>query len=298
MAEDVVARYIHFHTPDPRLSHREQSAMTADELVEARRHAFMQGPGWLTLLFVPFLFGATLPPALSLVGLYLYKSGFAQGFDVDGALYEYRSWMLTASALLVVGWSLYNIVRAQYDATLCYWKTMPDLGRVDTEAHTLVSAINLWSQCFDIDYNDVHEWEGERQVTRYSDASQWLLAKTTTGQWLVLRHTVQGEILAGEPQVPAADIQLHPTRELVLAFAPQTNICLGKRFSGSALPVVQSDVWLTRQEEKYLSDIAHHREFFHPQRYGVVSQEDARWLDGLVQRTQHTVQPVADTHAS
>ena len=299
MAEDTYARYIRFHTPDIRLSHREQSAMTAEELAAARSHAFMQRSDWLTLLFVPFLLGAALPPFIYLLGGLIYTRWFASGPDVDEALYAHLGWTGVASGLLILCWSLYRIVRARYDVKVCYWKTMPDQGRVDVESHTLTGALNLWSYCFDPDCSTMDRWvDGKLKSVPDSGVSQWLLARTITGEWLVLRHAIEGAMsIMREPEKPPITLQLQPTEHLALAFAPQTNLCLGKRFSGNPMPVAQTSLWLSHAETQHLSEIAHHWQFFYPQRYGVVSQEDARWVDELVQKTQCSIPSIASKDA-
>ncbi len=78
---------------------------------------------------------------------------------------------------------------------------------------------------------------------------------------------------------------------------PQTNLCLAKRFSGNPLPVAQTSLWLSHTETQHLSEIAHHWQFFYPQRYGVVSEEDALWIDALVQKTQCSIPSIASKDA-
>lgn len=60
MAESDYQRYMRFFTPDIRLSRREQSAMTAQELTAARDYAFRLKTDWVLVLFVPVLFLAAL----------------------------------------------------------------------------------------------------------------------------------------------------------------------------------------------------------------------------------------------
>ncbi|KPY31960.1 MULTISPECIES: hypothetical protein [Pseudomonas syringae group] len=300
MAEDSYTLNKRFHTPDPRLKQRKQSAMSDQELAEARLHAGSRLSSWLQILLVPVIFGSVLPCLLFLLSLMVYASLFASHVDIDQAIDDYIVWALAATPLFMGGWALYNTLRARHDVTERYWKTMPDEGLVDTETHTLTWAINLWSSCYDPDASTMHRWiDGELKSVPDSGISQWLLAKNTTGQWLVVRHAIQGTMhLLKKPDIPAVNLQLQPTQDLVLTFAPQTNLCLNKRFSGTALPVVQSGLWLSQHEALHLSDIAHHWQFFYPQRYGLVSQEDARWVDDLVDRAQRNMLAVASETVS
>ncbi|SHN03588.1 hypothetical protein SAMN05216593_10683 [Pseudomonas asturiensis] len=289
MAESDYTRYLRFFTPDIRLSHREQSAMTAQELTTARGYALELKNNWGLVLFVPVLFLAALlvvPVDLStLLGL---PAG------VDHMTDHPQRWILDVAALVLACWAMYNIMRVKCSVTARYWKTMPRQGVVDLEPHRLVSAINLWSAYIDYDACVVSEWvDGKLTTVCYTGVSQWLLAKTATGQWLVLRHAIKGEMLKGSPEVPTHDLQLHPTQDLVFAFAPRTNLCLGKRFGGNALPVAQSGLWLSESEQHYLGKIAHHYDFFYPQRYSVVSEENAVWIEALIQKTQCSIPSTA-----
>ncbi|SHN03579.1 hypothetical protein SAMN05216593_10682 [Pseudomonas asturiensis] len=300
MAEDIYTLRKRFDTPDTRLSHREQSAMTAEELAEARVHACANISNRIQILLVPILAGSLAPYFVFLLSVIAYASVFSTRHDMDKAVGDYSPWVIAATPLVVGSWALYSTLRAKYDVTERYWKTMPDQGLVDIERHTLTWAINLWSYCFDSDSSTMDRWvDGQLKSVNDSGVSQWLLARTTAGQWLVLRHAIEGAmwIMRG-PETPAVKLQLHPTQDLALAFAPRTNRCLSKRFSGSPLPVAQTSLWLSDTQAQHLGEIAHHWHFFYPQRYGVVSQEDARWIDALVERARHNRSPVADLPAS
>ncbi len=293
MAESDYQRYIRFFTPDIRLSRREQSAMTAQELTAARDYAFRLKTDWVLVLFVPVLFLAAL---LVVPADFTGWLGLTAG--VDQMTDHPQGWILDVAALVLACWAIYNIISVKCSVAARYWKTMPGQCLVDLESHRLVSAINLWSASIDYDACVVNEWvDGRLTTVNYTGVSQWLLAKTTTDQWLVLHHAIKGEMLKGSPAVPADDLQLHPTQDLVFAFAPRTNLCLGKRFGGHALPVAQSGLWLSEWEQIYLSKIAHHHDFFYPQRYCLVSEEDALWIDALVQKTQCSIPPIASQDA-
>ncbi|MEQ4223753.1 MULTISPECIES: hypothetical protein [Pseudomonas syringae group] len=293
MAESDNARYSRFYKPDTRLGHREQSAMTADERAVVHGYTQQVSTTGILIMFVfLLLLAALLLMPADLAALLMSTD--------DRPLPDHeRIWILDVAGVVLACWAIYGIVHIQYGVKARYWKTMPDQGLVDLESHTLVSAINLWSANIDYESCVVYEWvNGELTTVHYTGVSQWLLAKTTTGQWLILRHDMKGEMLKGKPEVPPVELHLQPTQNLALAFAPQTNICLGKRFSGKNLPVAQSGVWLREQEWLYLSKIANHYDFFYPQRHCLVSEEDGLWVDVLVERAQRNVPSVADMHAS
>jgi hypothetical protein len=163
---------------------------------------------------------------------------------------------------------------------------MPCKGQAEQELHTLCFAIVLWSDERDSEGNHVEEWiDGKLKTLPGSSTRQWVLARTATGSWLVRSHVASGDaILYGQAFLPVARRRLHPTQELAIVFAPRTNIRLGFRFSGPAVPLALTTYLLSGYETQCLARAAHHWKFFPPHRYGVVNPDEAVWIDALAAR--------------
>lgn len=288
MSDDSYTLYIRFQTPDPAIGAREQAPMSPQEQAWAREHAAMHRFNWLQVLVPPLCFGPMLPPIAWLLGLLLYRALFAPGLDLDRMVGDSLGWLVVVMLLLTTVWGLRNFLRDKHDPTKRYWQSMPDRGLVELERHTLVSGFNLWSNDYDPDCNTLMQWaDGKLVPVQDSGVSQWIMARTAAGRWLVLKEQFPGNFTyAREGQMPARDKQLQPREQVAIAFAPGTNLSLGRRFDGALIPLLETSYWLSAEELKRLAEVAHHWMFFPPDRYALVSERDAEWVGSLVKKAQ------------
>jgi hypothetical protein len=282
MADDFYA----FNTPDPRIGPREKAPMSPEEQAWAHERGAVHQTGWLQILLFPLAVGSFVPALFFFIGLAVWR-GVADDFNPDDAMAGSVGWLIVATLLFVGGWALYNGLHGKYSRLKRYWREMPGQGVIELEHHRLLSGISLWSNDYDPDISTISLWiDGRLQVVPDSGVSEWLLARTAAGHWLVLRQNYPGHFSYDKPRLPDPDKRLKPSQELSIALAPGTNIALGQRHSGEPLPLVQTLYWLTRPEQQRLNEIAHHWTFFYPDRYGVVNAQDAAWVEGLVARAQ------------
>lgn len=300
MSDDSYTRYIRFQTPDPGIAPREQAPMLAQEKAWAYERASGHRFSWIAVLLPPLCFGPVLPGLAFLLGLLLYRSLFAADLDIDRIVGISYGWLALATLLFMAAWVLRNYLRDTRDPTKRYWQSMPDEGLVELEHHSLESGINLWSSDYDPDCNTVMQWKnGKLESVQDSGVSQWVVARTAAGHWLVLKEQFPGSFSYGrEGKMPAPDKHMHLGQELAIAFAPGTNLALGRRFSGAPMPLVNTPYWLSADELKRLAEVAHHWTFFPPDRYAVVNQQDAEWVQRLVDKAQASVGPCPEPQAS
>lgn len=293
MSDDSYTLFTRFKTPDPAIAPREQVPMLAQELAWAHEHAAMHRFSWIAVLVPPLCFGPVLPGIAFLLGLWLYRALVAPGLDVDRIVGDSLGWLALATLLFMAGWALHNFLRDTRDPTRRYWQSMPDQGLVELERHTLVSGISLWSCDYDPDCNALMQWtNGKLERMQDSGVSQWVLAKTAAGHWLALKEGYPGSFTYERVgRMPALDKQMQPRQQLAFAFAPGTNLPLGRRFDGAPMPLTQTPYWMSADELKRLVEIAHHWTFFPPNRFAVVNDQDARWVQWLVDRAQASVGP-------
>lgn len=286
MHNDPNALYWRFQTPDPGIGPREQAPMLAQEHAWARERAAGHRLSWIEVLLPPLCFGVFLPSLAFLLGLCLLKALFVPGLDVDRLIGNSFGWQALATLVFVVMWALRNYLRDTRDPTKRYWQSMPERGVVELERHALVSGTRLWSSDFDPDCNTLMQWKnGRLEPTQSSGVSQWIIAMTTAGHWLVFKDEYPGDFTYDRVgRMPAPDKQLHPSQDVAFAFAPGTHLALGRRFDGEPLPLTHTAYWLSAEELKRLVDIAHHWTFFPPDRYGVVNAQDAPWVQRLLDK--------------
>ena len=286
MNDDPNARYWRFYTPDPGIGPREQAPILAQELAWAREHASGHRFNWIVVLTPPLCFGLYLPSLVFLLSLLLYRAVFEAGLDVDRLIGDSFGWQALAGVVFTAAWALRNYRRDTHDPINLYWQAMPDQGVVELEHHTLVSATSLWASDFDPDCNALMQWKnGRLERTQSSGVSQWIIAMTTAGHWLVIRDEYPGDFTYNRVgHMPPADRQLQPRQHLAIAFAPRTNLVLGRRFDGEPIPLTHTDYWLSADELKRLTDVAHHWRFFPPDRYGVVNTQDTPWVQRLLEK--------------
>jgi hypothetical protein len=290
MADDDYAGFARFNTPDPRVGPRESAPMRPEELAWAHERAAVHRTGWLHILLFPLAVGSFLPALVFFLGLTVWQ-GFSDDFNPDQALSGSIGWLIVTTLLFVGGWALYNGLHGKYSRLKRYWREMPGRGVVELEHHRLLSGISLWSNDYDPDISTISLWiDGRMQVVPDSGVSEWMLARTAAGHWLVLRKNYQGNFSYDKPRLPEPAKRLKASKELSIAFAPGTQLALGQRYCGEPLPLVQTLYWLTRSEEQHLNEIAHHWIFFYPDRYGVVNAQDCEWIEALVARAQLTTQ--------
>lgn len=300
MSDDTYTLYMRFQTPDPGIGPREQVPMLAQEQAWAREHATMHRFSWIVVLVPPLCLGPVLPGIAFLLGLLVYQGVSAPGVDLDRIAGAFIGWLVLATLLFMAAWGLHNFLRDTRDPTKRYWQSMPDQGLVELEHHTLVSGISLWSNDYDPDCNTFMQWaNGKLEPVQDSGVSQWVLAKTAAGHWLVLKEQYPGNFTyerAG--QMPPPDKQMQPTQQLAIAFAPGTNLPLGRRFSGAPIPLMNTPYWMSADELKRLAELAHHWTFFPPDRYAVVNERDADWVQRLVSRALASVGPRSEIRPS
>ncbi|CAN1601187.1 hypothetical protein [Pseudomonas mediterranea] len=286
-------QYIRFWTPDSGIGPREQAPMLPQEQAWAHDYAAHHRFNWIAVLMPPLCFGPLLPPIAFLLGLLLYRTLFAPGLDLDSIIGESLGWLAVAVVLFTTAWALRNFLRDKHDPTKRYWQSMPDQGVVELERHTLVSGFCLWSSDFDPDCNTLMLWVNDKIVhMQDSGVSQWILARTEAGHWLVLKEQFPGNFTyARIGQAPAPAKQLQPRAQLAIAFAPGTQLPLGRRFDGAPIPLIDTSYWLSGDELKRLAEAAHHWTFFPPDRYAVINEQDAEWVQRLVAQAQARVDP-------
>lgn len=295
---DPNARYWRFHTPDPGIGPRERRPMRAEELAWAHEHASGHRFNWIAVLLPPLCFGVFLPSLVFLLSLLLYRAVFSPGLDVDGILGHSWAWQALATLVFMAAWALRNYLRDTRDPIKRYWQTMPGQGVVELERHTLVSGTSLWSSDFDPDCNALMQWKnGRLEQAQSSGVAQWVVAMTTTGRWLVIKDEYPGPFTYDRVgRMPAAQKRMHPCRDLALAFAPCTNVLLGRRFDGAPIALTHTEYWLSAEELTRLVEVAHHWRFFPPDRYGVVNQQDAPWVQQLLEKAHSPPQIHAASH--
>ncbi|SCZ18900.1 MULTISPECIES: hypothetical protein [unclassified Pseudomonas] len=293
MSDDTYTLYMRFQTPDPGIGPRERVPMLEQELAWARERATMHRFSWIMVLVPPLCLGPVLPGIAFLLGLLVYQGLSAPGVDLDRIVGDSLGWLVLATLLFMAAWVLHNYLRDKRDPTKRFWQSMPDQGLVELEHHTLVSGISLWSNDYDPDCNTLMQWtDGKLKCVQDSGISQWILAKTAAGHWLVLKEQFSGDFSYGRVgQMPAPNKLLQPRQQLAIAFAPGTNLQLGRRFDGARMPLVQTPYWLSADELKRLEEAAHHWNFLPPNRYGVINDQDAAWVQRLVDRAQACVGP-------
>ncbi|QHF45963.1 hypothetical protein PspS35_20020 [Pseudomonas sp. S35] len=288
MNNDPIALYWRFYTPDPGIGPREQVPMLAQELAWAREHGGGHRFSWIAVLCPPLCFGLFLPSLAFLLSLLLYRAVFDAGLDVDRIIGDSFGWQVLAGLVFTAAWALRNYLRDRHDPINAYWQAMPGQGVVEVERHTLVSGISLWASDFDPDCNALMQWNnGRLERTQSSGVSQWVVALTTAGHWLVIKDEYPGDFTYNRVGcMPAAQKRMQPSRDVVLAFAPRTNLLLGRRFEGEPIPLTHTAYWLSAEELKRLVEAAHHWTFFPPERYGVVNPHDAPWVQRLVEKAR------------
>lgn len=296
MTDELYARYIRFHTPDPHIAPREQVSMSAEHLAWAKQYGVVHQFSWLSVLLPPLCFGPMLPGLAFLLGLLLYQAVFDGGLDVDRIIGDSFAWLAVATVVFTAAWALRNYWRDKRDPTTRYWQRMPEAGVVEVERHTLIEGFSVWANNYDPDCNTLTLWaDGELKSVQDSGVAQWVLAKTTAGHWLVVKKGFAGDFsYSREGQMPDAHSHLQPGEELTVAFAPGTHISLGQHFSGAPIPMVTTPYWLTADELKHLAEVAHHWLFFPPDRYGVVNKHDAGWVQRLVDKALASVGPQSE----
>ncbi|SEI21573.1 hypothetical protein AB3464_03545 [Pseudomonas asplenii] len=288
MADNDYELYERFHTPDPRIAERERVAMSPEEKAWALYKGSLHRSGWLEWLILPVVIGLWAPMVCIVLVLLAYQALFAPEFDPQRHGEAIFTAMLLSTLLLFVVWVAWNRHRALHDPRLLYWRDLPEVAEVELERHTLVSAFSLWSSDYDPDNPQVARWvDGRIQQMADSGVSQWLLARTAEGRWLVLCERVAGTFRGYGTQVrPAAASQWPLSRELAIAFAPRTNVPLGLRFSGAPLALAETSHWLSRGDLDRLTRVAHHWTFFAPERYGLINSAYVPWLEELLGRVQ------------
>lgn len=222
MSDDTYSLYIRFQTPDPDIGPRERVPMLEQELAWAREHATMHRFSWIMVLVPPLGLGPVLPGIAFSLGLLVYQGLSAPGVNLDRIVEASLDWLVLATLLFMAVWVLHNYLRDKRDPTKRYWQSMPDQGLVELEHHTLVCGVNLWSNDYDPDCNTLMQWtDGKLKCVQDSGVSQWILAKTAAGHWLVLKEQFSGDFSYGrEGQMPAPDKLLQPRQQLAIAFAP------------------------------------------------------------------------------
>jgi hypothetical protein len=293
MSDDTYALYMRFHSPDPGIGPRVQAPMLPQEQAMARWHAAGHRFSWLVVLVPPLCFGPILPPLALLLGLLLYRALWAPGLDIDRIIGQSFGWLALVTLLFTMLWVLRNFLRDKHDPVKRYWQSMPAQGVVELERHGLVSGISLWSNDFDPDCNTLLHWaNGKLQSVQDSGVLQWVLAKTAAGHWLIVKEQYPGDFCYGPVgRMPEADKHLQPCQQLAIAFAPGTNLSLGRRFDGEPIPMVNTPYWMSANELKRLGEAAHHWMFSAPDRYAVVNDEDVAWVQRLLDRAQASVGP-------
>jgi len=293
MNEDPYTRYWRFHTPDPDIAPREQAPMLAEEQAWAYERARGQRFDWLTVLMAPLCLGAILPFLVFLTGLWLLSATFMPTLAVDRIVGSTFGWQVLVTLTVIGAWGLRNYLRDRRDPVIRYWAAMPGQGLVELERHRLVAGTCLWVSDFDPDCNTLTQWkDGEWSSTQSSGVSQWIVATTAAGHWLVLKEEYAGNFTYNRVGcMPALDKQLHPAQNLAVAFAPRTNVMLGRRFDGEPIPLTRTTYWLSADEHKRLTELAHHWHFFPPDRYGVINPQDAAWVQRLVDKAQASAEP-------
>lgn len=286
MSDELYKQMIRFETPDPAIGPREQSPMLPEEAARARERASMHRFSWVMVLAAPVSVGLMLPSLAFVIGLGLVEKWFVPGLDVDRIIDGSWGWQVLATVLFIGGWASSNYRRDSRDPTKRYWHSMPDEGVVELERHTLVSGISLWSCDDNPEALSLTLWQDDKLVRVQScGVSQWILAMTSAGHWLVLTEEIPGVFRHGQARrMPASDLRMKPQQQLAIAFAPGTQLMLGQRFDGAPLPLTESSYWLSADEFSRLAEASHRWGFFPPDRYAVVNDRDAGWVQRLVDK--------------
>lgn len=293
MSDDSHAQFFRFETPDPGIGPREQSPMLPEELARARERASMHRFSWVMVLAAPVSVGLMLPSLAFVIGLGLVEKWFVPGLDVDRIIDGSWGWQVLATVLFITGWASSNYWRDSRDPTKRYWHSMPDEGGVELERHTLVSGISLWSCDDNPEALSLTLWQDDKLVRVQScGVSQWILAMTSAGHWLVLTEEFPGVFRHGQARrMPAPDQRMKPLQQLAIAFAPGTQLTLGQRFDGAPLPLTETSYWMSPDESSRLAEASHCWGFFLPDRYAVINDRDAGWVQRLVDKVLASAGP-------
>ncbi|WP_434563257.1 hypothetical protein [Pseudomonas sp. Z4-20] len=284
MSDELYKQKLRFQTPDPGFGPREQSPMLPQEAAWARERAFMHRFSWVMVLAAPVSIGLMLPSLAFVIVLGLVEKWFVPGLDIDRIIVGSWGWQVLATVLFVAGWALSNYRRDSRDPIKRYWQSMQDRGVVELERHTLISGISLWANDVDPDCSSVMQWKNDTLVREQaSGVSQWILAMTTAGHWLVLREEFPGAFRHGPVgRMPAPDERMKPRQQLAITFVPGTQVTLGERFDGAPLPLTDSSYWMSADEFSRLAEASHRWTCLPPDRYAVVNDRDADWVQRLV----------------
>jgi hypothetical protein len=285
MSDDSHAQFFRFETPDPGIGPREQSPMLPEELARARERASMHRFSWVMVLAAPVSVGLMLPSLAFVIGLGLVEKWFAPGLDIDRIIEGSWGWQALVTVLFIAGWASSNYRRDSRDPTKRYWQSMPDRGLVELERHTLISGISLWASD-NPEHDSLMLWQNDKLVrVQSSGVSQWILAMTTAGHWLVLMEEFPGVFRHGQvSRMPAPEQRMKPQQQLAIAFAPGTHVTLGERFDGAPVPLTESSYWMTADESSRLAEASHRWGFFPSDRYAVINDRDADWVQRLVDK--------------
>ncbi|MCD5996186.1 hypothetical protein KDX38_21430 [Pseudomonas sp. CDFA 602] len=288
MTDDPHTLWMRFQTPNSDIASRERAPMLAQEKAWAQERALGHGFNWLFVLMPPLVFGPLLPGLAFLVSLLLYQGLIDHELNIDRVIGASFGWLVLATLLFTAAWALRNYWRDTRDPTKAYWQRMPEQGQVELERHILLSVVSLWASVFDPDVNTIMHWrDGQLRAVQSSGVSQWILALTAAGHWLVFKEEYPGSFTYGRVgRMPPLDRQLQPLRELAVAFAPGTQLSLGLRFEGECVPTTHTAYWMDANELKRLGEVAHHWCFFPPDRYGVINPQDAEWVRCLANKAQ------------
>lgn len=263
--------------------------MLENERAWAARYAATHRFSWMPVLFAPLCISPFLFPLLYVTGLGFYQKLFDPRLDVDHLVVEYADWVMFSSLLLFVVWAARNVWRAKNDPNIRYWQSMPSEGLVEIERHTLVAATSLWSDDYTDDCITQDNWaDGSFNQVRLNGMTQWVVARTAAGHWLMLKKKYVGDRHVNhynrEKQMRDEEKRLKPAEEIVFAFAPGTHVLLGQRDSGAPVLVVHTPYWVTDEEYRRLLTISNHYDCLPPDRYAVVKEQDVEWLERLLDK--------------
>lgn len=281
-----------FHTPSDEVASREVAAMSDEEQARAKSAATVHVRNWLAILLMPLAFGPWVPMFAYMLSILAYRGMFDPTFDIDRAVVQAAVPAIWATALFIAAWIGLNWCIATYGTRQRYWREMPFERRVELERHTLSSAIVVWSDDYDPEPLYVEEWIDGKLKSSRAGVTQWILARTSAGHWLVFDHRLAADSWCGPPTLPSETRRLTPGRELAIAFAPRTNIRIGLRIDGPAAPLTLTSYLLSHTECQRLAAVAHHCNFFPPEQYGVVDPSDADWVEELAAKALDREVPV------
>jgi len=288
MNDDSYARHADFYRPSDDIAPRCTVEMTPEEQARARNLAFSFGEGWMATLLKPLLAGTWAP-----FFLFTVVTG-SLGMDSDALLAQWGGELLCGNILFVGVWIWVNRLASRHNVRNRYWRDMPEKGQAEVESHTLCFATVVWSDERDNETSYVDEWtDGKLQRLPDGRTRQWILAKTTTGIWLVLSHMASADhVQYGRPFFPMVNRRLNPTQDLSIVFAPRTNLWLGFRFSGLPIPWVMTAYLLSDHELLRLTKTAPHWNFPPPLKYGVVDPHEADWINRLSSKARKMSVPI------